>query len=121
MAQERAAAVKENILQELSGLTGSIASAEAMLQELADVYLEDGQALLVALETAVTQNQAPQIRQTAHALKGSSASLGIAHLSQLCLELERMARANDLQHAAAKFQEIQEEYTLVAHLLQEFL
>ncbi len=114
------AALKTDILQELSTLTGSMASAEAMLQELAPMFLEDGEVLLAELETAVSQSQPPQIRQTAHALKGSSASLGFAHLSQLCLDLERMGRAAKLDQADNKLQEIKTEYTLIETLLQNY-
>lgn len=111
-------ALKFSILQELRDLTGHMVYVEAMLEELAPIFLESGGTLLAELETAVSQNHAPQIQRAAHALKGSSASMGIMRLSHLCLELETMARANNLSQVQGKFQEVQTEYGLVARLLE---
>ena len=107
--------ILDKIHSEMQALVGP--GAEEMLTELAPMFLEDADVLLAALATAVSDADAPQIRAAAHTLKGSSASLGISRLSQLCYEMEFMGRENDLQYAAEKLAQIQAEYTAVTTAL----
>jgi HPt (histidine-containing phosphotransfer) domain-containing protein len=43
---------------------------------------------LDSISAALTDNDAPRLKQAAHRLKGSSLALGIPRMAALCLELE---------------------------------
>ncbi|MCA9933834.1 MAG: Hpt domain-containing protein [Anaerolineales bacterium] len=107
------------IQDEMQALVGD--GAEDMLAELAPMFLEDATFLMGELATAVTTATSTRIRETAHTLKGSSASLGIRRFSRLCYEMELMGRENDLLHAAEKLAQIQAEYAAVITALGNYL
>lgn len=69
--------------------------ADVMEEEFSDLlqtYLQNVPRELARLTTAVAAGQTENIYSSAHAIKGSSANLGLMRLSALCLDLERVAR-----------------------------
>jgi HPt (histidine-containing phosphotransfer) domain-containing protein len=71
-----------------------------VVTEFIDTFLSDLPARLAAIEAAVTSEQPTALRSAAHALKGSAATIGAPHLSELCSQLETMGKANDTSRAA---------------------
>jgi HPt (histidine-containing phosphotransfer) domain-containing protein len=76
---------------------------------------------LQKLALAVQQLESLEIHHAAHTLKGSSASMGMTKLSQLCRELEMMAKENELAEAAQKLAQIQVESNRVEAALIEIV
>src|SRR5262245_61648287 len=72
-----------------------------LLEQLITLYFEDAPARLVAMREAIADRRAMELERTAHSLKGSSASLGVIRLSELCFELEEQARSRDFEAAAS--------------------
>jgi HPt (histidine-containing phosphotransfer) domain-containing protein len=67
-----------------------------VVTEFIDIFLDDLPGRLARLKAAVTANEVKEVRSAAHALKGSSGSVGAAALSGLCALLEANARAGSL-------------------------
>ena len=79
---------------DLSGLT-SLAELKSigepdLVVELIDLYLKDGPERIQKIKTAAARADATGLRQAAHTLKGSSASLGFHQISEICEQLERL-------------------------------
>ena len=79
---------------DLSGLT-SLAELKSigepdLVVELIDLYLKDGPERIQKIKTAAARADATGLKQAAHTLKGSSASLGFHQLSEICEQLERL-------------------------------
>ncbi len=79
-------AIDAKVLQAFRATAGE--GAATFLVELIDCYLEESPKQLQAMEVAVAQGDAKALRQIAHMLKSSSASLGATTLASLCKELE---------------------------------
>ncbi len=93
---------------ELVQLVGE--NTDEFIQMMTPIFLEDTQHILQKLATAMQSEDDQAIRQAAHTLKGSSASMAMTHLSQLCRELEMMAKENELSEATEKLEQIQAEF-----------
>ncbi|MCA9972843.1 MAG: Hpt domain-containing protein [Anaerolineales bacterium] len=114
-----AAEVEETLLTEMRAIVGD--SAEVLIVELVPMFLEDAPRLLDQLETAVSTQDADQLRESAHTLKGSSGSMGLKTLSSLSYELEMMGRSRQLEPAAKKLSQLQMEYAVVVQVLSRYL
>lgn len=64
--------------------------------ELLDLYTTDLEARIQRMDVAVKSSDWSALQAEAHALKGSSANMGVARLEQDCANLERSARERDL-------------------------
>jgi HPt (histidine-containing phosphotransfer) domain-containing protein len=51
---------------------------------------------MAEIGSAMSRGDAPTVGETAHRLRGSSSTLGAAHVAQIAAELEASARAGDL-------------------------
>jgi two-component system sensor histidine kinase/response regulator len=70
----------------------SIQTAEGnnLWSELIDLYLLELNDNLSAMRTAMAERNYSQMARVAHALKGSSASIGATEMAKLCAELEQI-------------------------------
>jgi len=66
-----------------------IESGDGVFEELVTIFIAAGVALVGRIKTAAGQNDFSGLKNAAHALKGSSASMGALHLSALCDMLDR--------------------------------
>jgi len=90
---------------------------EELLPDLLQVFLEDGEMRLRQLTTSLRQKDEPQISSTAHTLKGSSATLGMSALSQLCQQLESAARDHDWHNVCLLAAQVGKEFEHVRAFL----
>ena len=93
-------------------------NAESILAEMIDCYLEDAPNLLQAIASAVAQKDASALRQAAHTLKSSSATLGATTLSHLCKDLEVMSRTGRIEGELDKLLQLEAEYERVKAALE---
>jgi HPt (histidine-containing phosphotransfer) domain-containing protein len=85
--------------------------------ELIDLFLDETESHLKVLHAAGLRNDATEIRQVAHLLKGSSANIGASQMAALCLELELKNKANgDTGSLLAK---LDQEFELVRAALDD--
>ena len=84
----------------MSGATLRFQDDEAMLRELAEVFLEDHPARLAEIRAALAEGDASRLTRAAHTLKGSVGVLCEDGPFVSARELEMAARAGDLRGAA---------------------
>ncbi|MEM1190828.1 MAG: YfiR/HmsC family protein [Pseudomonadota bacterium] len=72
---------------------------EAFLRELGEMFLEQYPAALAAIAGAVERGASEELKQAAHALKGSSRVVGASAAAAAALELEELGRAGKVDEA----------------------
>lgn len=100
--------IDNQVLQSFQDDVGE--DAKPILAEMIDCYLEDAPKLLQAIAIAVAQKDAVALRQAAHTLKSSSATLGATKLSELCKELEATSRCGNIDVVVDKVPQLIIEY-----------
>jgi signal transduction histidine kinase/DNA-binding response OmpR family regulator/HPt (histidine-containing phosphotransfer) domain-containing protein len=113
-----------NIIAEFKAMMGD--SADTILVEIVDCYLEDAPQHLKTIARAISQKDADQLRRSSHTLKSSSATLGATRLATLCQELETLSRSlenvgdgsSHTKDGAEQLLQIQAEYEQVKVALQ---
>lgn len=95
-------------------------SVDDMIGELAPLFISDIPPLIDEAERMLAAHDANRLKEVAHTLKGSSSSMGLRRFSELCFELEMLARENDLAEAPTKIDQIRIEYMAISHALEGF-
>jgi len=90
----------------------------AALREVISTFLERSPSMLTALREAAARGDVAAVSAGAHAMKGTSATLGALALASLCAELERLARAGSMSEVVAKVSAIEAEYGSVDRALR---
>ena len=88
---------------------------------LIETYIEDGDERIESLQSAIDDNNSEQVREVAHAFKGSSANLGATKLSEVCYSLENIGREAKLVEAQAVLDSIKTEYQVVRNYFNSLL
>lgn len=88
-----------------------------LIVELIDLYLDDAPRQIAFMQTAIAETDATSLKRTAHGLKGSSANLGILHVTALCEELEHADHSDSFQHAELLLARIGSEYERARQVL----
>lgn len=73
----------------LSDLADPQAGEDGLIIELIDLYLENSTLQVAEIKSAVEANKPQLLRQTAHALKGSSLTIGARRVGSLCEQIEQ--------------------------------
>ena len=103
----------EAILEELKALL------EEDFPDLIETFLIDGRHRVDELVATVNSGVAEDIRQSAHSFKGSTLNVGASYLSQLCRELEDLARAGSTQGSKRLLDLIEKEFSQVNRLMRQ--
>lgn len=91
-----------------------------LLAELIDLYVADVPTQLALLRGHASRRDAAALRETAHHVAGSSASIGAVGVAALSLQAERSAADGDLSAAAGAVERIEAAWPVVeAALLRE--
>ena len=90
----------------------------AALREVISTFLERSPSMLIALREAAARGDVAAVSAGAHAMKGTSATLGALALSSLCAELERLARAGSTSEVVAQVPALEAEYGSVDRALR---
>jgi CheY-like chemotaxis protein len=93
------------------------AARDAFIRKLAQVYLDHGTKDMERLAAAVRSGDATAVAIRAHGLKSSSLKVGAVRLSELCRDLEAVARSGVETDFNGLFTEIAEEFSAVCALL----
>jgi PAS domain S-box-containing protein len=72
---------------------------EAIVDEICELFLSEAGPRLEAMERAAADGDAEALRMNAHTLKGSSANVGAVAIASVAGEVERHARADDIEGA----------------------
>ncbi|MGE5237345.1 MAG: Hpt domain-containing protein [Chloroflexota bacterium] len=93
-------------------------AAPGMLNKIMGIYIDNSSKLLRTLRSEDAVGDATSIREAAHGLSSSSASLGAVNLAALCRELERMEGGSFQEESAALIGMIQDEFARVKSVLE---
>jgi len=88
---------------------------------LLETYLNDSLDRIEQLKVALAKGDADGFSRAAHSFKGSSNNLGVTLLAQYCQEAESASKAGDLSQGQAQIDKIENEFEVVAHILQTHL
>ena len=88
--EDKSSSLDYEIVNDLQDLMGSD------YQSLIRIYLEDSPKLISQLLSALQNNDCMALISPSHTLKSSSANLGAVTLSKIAMNIERSARAGDL-------------------------
>jgi CheY-like chemotaxis protein len=83
---------------------------DEFVAEVIDAFLCDAPALVAALRTTYEQGDTEGLRRAAHTLKSNGQTFGATRFSELCRELERRARSDELGGTAELVDRIEREY-----------
>jgi HPt (histidine-containing phosphotransfer) domain-containing protein len=92
--------------------------AAEFIPQLIDTYLQETAKILTDMNQALSQKDAVTLRQAAHKLKSSSASLGAITLSNLCKQIEDLGRAGTISDCVKMLTQVENEYERVKLALQ---
>jgi two-component system sensor histidine kinase/response regulator len=90
-----------------------------LLTRVINLYLVESPKLLLKLKQAAGASNAPEIANSAHSLKSSSANVGAKALSRYCEDLEASARRADTEEARKIFAKVEAEHRSVQKALNE--
>ena len=90
----------------------------ALLRQVIAAFLERAPSTLAELRDGAARGDTPAVLAAAHAMKGTSATLGARTLSERCAELERLARAGSLPDVVAQAAAIEACYVAVDRALR---
>jgi signal transduction histidine kinase/DNA-binding response OmpR family regulator/HPt (histidine-containing phosphotransfer) domain-containing protein/PAS domain-containing protein len=109
----------ENVLDtdELNNLLSSVGGDFNFLSELIDTFLEDAPHLLDDMGKFIKSDDSMGVRRIAHSLKSNGADFGALTFSNLCKELELIAKAGELGGAESIYTQITDEYSKVERSL----
>ena len=92
---------------------------DALIRELAALYLEDAPARLEAIRRAVAAGDGAALFSAAHGLKSGSANIGAVHVQELAARLEDLGRRGDLAAAPPIVESLDREYERAQKKLRE--
>ena len=96
--------------QELEKLMEMLGGGFENLAVLIDSFLEDAPKLLAELKSSLDKSDAVGARRAAHSLKSNGADFGATAFSDVCREMEEIARSGALDGAPDLLAQIQDHY-----------
>jgi HPt (histidine-containing phosphotransfer) domain-containing protein len=90
---------------------------DALLAELIGLFLDDSAVQVENLKRALAKGDTELLHRTAHTLKSSAANVGAVQMSKLCLEIERLGRAAQLDGVASLVDRTLDHYAQVRSAL----
>lgn len=83
------------------------------LSEFISTYLNNTPKLISKIETGLGHNNAEEIYQSAHQLKGGSGSIGAHKLAAIALEIEIIGKAKSIEGVAPLLSQLKAEYARI--------
>lgn len=72
---------------------------DSFLDEVVNLFLQESPRRSVAMRSALTSQDAAEIEQQAHSLKGSASNVGAARVMQVAAEIEKLATERHFERA----------------------
>ena len=82
-----------------------------------ELFLKDARPRLEKMAAALGEKDDSTLAAAAHTLKGSASNLGARRLAGLCANLEKQAKAGELQEAADILLDVKSEFRRVEETL----
>ncbi len=87
--------------------------------QLLETFRQDSSQHLSSLGPLIEAAQVEDLTRAAHSLKGISANVGALSFSELCRQIEFMARANDLAGCRQHLAGLQKQFEAVEQVIRE--
>ncbi|MCP4605266.1 MAG: response regulator [Proteobacteria bacterium] len=89
--------------------------------EIAKGFIEDVPHQIAKLGYAFDENDAKQVASLAHTLEGASANIGALTFCSAAIELEKLARIQDLNAARSQMEQLEAEFEHLKHAISSWL
>ena len=99
----------------------SLSHDPSFLEELVNSFLKDGDRLIEQMKQAHSKGEFLKLKETAHAFKGSAASIGAARLCEAGAKLNDISIAKFEQEGASLIELAEREFALVSSELREYI
>jgi HPt (histidine-containing phosphotransfer) domain-containing protein len=96
-------------------------SSAEMLGEMSSIFLEDAVPLIDQMKTGYATHDLTAVRMAAHALKGSSATIGLEQFAAICLEIETSCKQNETNQMRQHLAALESDYIQIEKALSAFL
>ncbi|QEP42359.1 Hpt domain-containing protein [Ectothiorhodospiraceae bacterium BW-2] len=83
---------------------------EELMKMIIGTFLDDGVNQMRAVDEAIAAADGEQIHRACHRLKGSTSSVGAMVMTPLVLEMERLAKQDDLEQVKALQPQLQQAF-----------
>ena len=110
--------IRTNVKETLELAMGE--SSPEMLDEMSTIFLEDALPIISKMKDALEEQDFIAINMCVHALKGSSATIGLAQFADLCEILELSVAQQDVFQIKSLVGTLEMEYILIENALQTF-
>jgi CheY-like chemotaxis protein len=111
---------KTNAPVDLQRLRDVCGDAPGTMRKIADLYLEQGAELLPAMETAIRNNDAKDLRSIAHRFRGASLSCGSNSIVPFLNELEQLGNSGNLTGAAVAYEKASSEFDRIRSFFESY-
>lgn len=111
--------IRNNVKFTLEQVMGE--SSSEMLSEMSAIFLEDAVPLIDQIKTGYASGDFESITMAAHALKGSSATIGLDQFAEVCLAVETHSKQQQLAMIGDNLPALDTEYVKLHHALSAFL
>ena len=95
-------------------------SDRSFLIEICESFLQDMPERLAAVDTAIEQNDALALKETAHALKSLSGCVGAMQLFRICQLVEAIGSGDRVEPARSHMAQLKDEYEKVQLAIQNY-
>lgn len=119
MADPALMQIQTNVKETLGEVMGD--SSPEMLSEMSSIFLEDSLPLILQILDSYSNQEFEVMKAAAHALKGSSATIGLERLAQLCQIIETNSKQHDLDLIGSQMPLLEAEYNQISRALSDFL
>lgn len=96
-------------------------SSPEMLDEMAGIFLEDAVPLISQMKDGYSNQDWQSVSRAAHALKGSSATIGLDQLANICLAVETSSKQNEADLVGKHLPTLERAYVQIEKALTTFL
>ena len=92
-----------------------------MMSEMSAIFLEDAVPLINQMKDGLGSQDLKIIRMAAHALKGSSATIGLEEFAKLCRIVETSCKQEETDQIGSQIATVEAEYAQIEQALSAFL
>jgi HPt (histidine-containing phosphotransfer) domain-containing protein len=83
-----------------------------LIMEIFQLYLDDAEKLMTKITLAANKNDIPALKKSAHAMKGTSASISAKAVQERAYELERLCLDEDLSNVGEIIDGLRQAYEI---------
>ncbi|MCK4717591.1 MAG: response regulator, partial [Thermoplasmata archaeon] len=106
---------------DVDNLRSRVGGNEELVHELLGMYVDESKGLLAKTEIAVHNNDPGELKASAHALKGMSASISAKSVRETAYELEKIGMSSNLSKAVIKLSTLKKSLQRTLITISEYM